>query len=85
MTHFNAAVLALLTAEDDPAVLVTVRASRMRSHAGQISFPGGGKEGDETPVQTALRETFEEVGICPEDIDVDGQMPAIVAPRTGQK
>jgi len=35
----------------------------MRNHAGQISFPGGGREGIETVLQTALREAEEEIGL----------------------
>ncbi|QRV02338.1 CoA pyrophosphatase [Arcanobacterium phocisimile] len=85
MKQFNAAVLALLSTEEFPALLVTVRASGMRTHAGQISLPGGGRDSTETPAQTALRETWEEVGIAPEDIEIDGEMPEITAPQTGKK
>lgn len=43
-------------------VLFAVRPTDLRQHAGQIGFPGGMRDGDETPVETALRECFEEVG-----------------------
>lgn len=44
-------------------VLFTERARHMKNHAGQISFPGGGREGVETVLQTALREAEEEIGL----------------------
>ena len=52
---------------DDADMLVTVRASTLRHHAGQAAFPGGASDpGDEGPIYTALREANEETGI---DID----------------
>ena len=59
-----ASVLVPIIARDEPTVLFTVRARHLRSGSGQISFPGGGAEaGDPTPEYTALRETFEEIGL----------------------
>lgn len=46
-----------------PTVLFTKRTEKLAKHAGQISFPGGRIEPDETPESAALRETDEEVGI----------------------
>jgi 8-oxo-dGTP pyrophosphatase MutT (NUDIX family) len=49
---------------DDADLLVTVRASTLRHHAGQAAFPGGAADpGDEGPIHTALREATEETGI----------------------
>jgi 8-oxo-dGTP pyrophosphatase MutT (NUDIX family) len=49
---------------DEADLLVTVRASTLRHHAGQAAFPGGAADpGDDGPVQTALREANEETGI----------------------
>ncbi|WP_458317570.1 NUDIX hydrolase [Mycolicibacterium brisbanense] len=49
---------------DDADLLVTVRASTLRHHAGQAAFPGGATDpGDEGPVATAFREAWEETGI----------------------
>ena len=72
----DAAVLALFSGPQDSAtgglpddadLLVTVRASTLRHHAGQAAFPGGAADpGDEGPIHTALREANEETGI---DID----------------
>lgn len=44
-------------------VLFTERARHMKNHPGQISFPGGAREGVETVLQTALREAEEEIGL----------------------
>jgi 8-oxo-dGTP pyrophosphatase MutT (NUDIX family) len=52
---------------DDADLLLTVRASTLRHHAGQAAFPGGASDpGDEGPVATALREAHEETGIDPD-------------------
>src|SRR5262249_45138167 len=59
-----AAVLAPIVKRDSGwTMLFTQRAHDLPSHAGQISFPGGRMEQGETPVQTALRETQEEIGL----------------------
>lgn len=47
---------------DELHVILTLRTESIR-HAGQISFPGGRREGNETPEETALRETEEEIGV----------------------
>lgn len=70
----QAAVLVPLTVRDEGlSVLLTVRTSNLRSHAGQISFPGGGaEECDADAINTALRETEEEVGIARDFVEVAG-------------
>jgi 8-oxo-dGTP pyrophosphatase MutT (NUDIX family) len=58
-----AVLLALYETPDGPALLYTRRTDTMRSHAGQISFPGGRVERGESPRDAALRESAEEVGL----------------------
>jgi len=59
-----AAVLAPIVARPEGlTVLLTLRASHLRSHSGQVAFPGGKVDPGETPLQTALREAEEEVGL----------------------
>lgn len=60
-------------------LLFTKRTELVEHHKGQISFPGGGREeGDSDLLHTALRETREEVGVRPEDVEPIGQLDDIV-------
>lgn len=69
----RAAVLIPIFEEDGEArVVLTRRSSSLRSHRGEVSFPGGRIEADETPLQAALREAEEEVGLDPAPIEVLG-------------
>lgn len=62
-------------------VLLTRRADRMRHHAGQIAFPGGGVEaGDADAAATALREAQEETGLEPAGVEVLGMLPEVHIP-----
>ncbi len=57
-------------------ILLTRRARHLKNHPGQISFPGGSRESrDLSLLQTALRETFEEIGILPHQVNVIGELP----------
>jgi 8-oxo-dGTP pyrophosphatase MutT (NUDIX family) len=70
------AVLALLW-NDAGAwnLLITLRGDQLADHGGQVAFPGGRAEaGDSSPLQTALREAFEEVGIPPDQVDPLGML-----------
>src|SRR4051794_14872216 len=53
------------------------RRDDLRRHAGEISFPGGRREDGETLLRTALRETHEEIGLLPEDVDVVGALEPV--------
>nr|WP_235829546.1 CoA pyrophosphatase [Croceicoccus estronivorus] len=72
-TFRPAAVLAAITERERPGFLFIHRPSNMRSHPGQVAFPGGKIDGDETPVEAALREAWEELGIRESDVTVIGQ------------
>lgn len=67
-----AAVLAAITERDRPGFLLIHRPSNMRSHPGQVAFPGGKIDPGETPVEAALREAWEELGIHERDVTVIG-------------
>jgi len=65
----------ILRAEGEPHLLFTRRTDRLARHSGQVSFPGGRSEqSDLSPVETALRETFEETGIAPSFVTVAGYL-----------
>lgn len=67
-----AAVLAAVTERERPGFLLIHRPSNMRSHPGQVAFPGGKIDPGETPVEAALREAWEELGIHERDVTVIG-------------
>lgn len=70
-----ASVLVPLVTHPVPTVLLTRRTERLQDHAGQVSFPGGSREArDATPVETALRETEEEIGLGREHVEVVGYL-----------
>jgi 8-oxo-dGTP pyrophosphatase MutT (NUDIX family) len=56
-------------------VLFTLRTEHLAYHPGQISFPGGRAEGDESLVETALREAREEIGLEPDQAEILGTLP----------
>jgi len=60
-------------------VILTQRPETMPSHPGQIAFPGGKREAGEPILQTALRETQEEIGVGAHDIKIIGRMPSFNA------
>ena len=68
----EAAVLIGITERDEPGVILTVRRDDMRTHAGQIAFPGGRIDSGEDAVAAALREANEEVLLNPESVEVVG-------------
>jgi 8-oxo-dGTP pyrophosphatase MutT (NUDIX family) len=70
-----AAVLIPVIDRPQPTVLLTQRAAHLNDHAGQISFPGGKIDTtDASPLDTALREADEEVGLAREFIDPIGYL-----------
>jgi 8-oxo-dGTP pyrophosphatase MutT (NUDIX family) len=70
----------LLRADDDVDVLFTLRTSTMRSHRGQISFPGGRVDDGEDAITAALREMYEETGVEAHDVTVLGSLSSIWVP-----
>jgi 8-oxo-dGTP pyrophosphatase MutT (NUDIX family) len=74
----RSAVLVPILLHDVPSILLTLRASTLSSHAGQVAFPGGRIEPGETPEAAALREAAEEVGLDPRLPRLAGRLPALV-------
>lgn len=68
-------LIPILRAPAGPQVLLTQRTAHLRHHGGQISFPGGGAEStDVDAAQTALRESQEELGLLPDQVQVVGYL-----------
>lgn len=75
----RAAVLVPLYERDGELYfLLTKRAETLSLHRGEVSFPGGRcGDRDHSPLETALREAYEEVGIRPEDVEVVGELDEV--------
>ena len=65
---------------EGPELLLTERAHHMRSHPGQVSFPGGSIDEGETPREAALREAWEETGVEPAAVEVFAELPELWLP-----
>lgn len=77
--HLRAGVLVPIEwAAGEPVVVATLRASRLRQHAGEVAFPGGKPDpGDRDLEHTALREAEEEIGLPPARVQVLGALSAM--------
>lgn len=69
-----AAVLVAITDRPHPGVILTVRREHMRTHAGQVAFPGGRLDPGEDAVAAALREAHEEILLDPETVEIVGRI-----------
>jgi 8-oxo-dGTP pyrophosphatase MutT (NUDIX family) len=71
-----AAVLVPIIMEAEPRILLTRRAEHLRSHGGQVSFPGGRIDPEDASAEAAaLREAWEEVALDPAAVEVIGRLP----------
>ena len=75
-----AVLIGLFKKNDEWCFSLIRRPMNEKNHPGQIALPGGAMEKNETLMNTALREAFEEVGIKPEDVEIIGQLTPIPVP-----
>ena len=69
-------LIPVLTFKEDLEILLTKRSINLRNHPGQIAFPGGKKEEcDSNPMETALREAEEEIGLKTSHVEVVSSLP----------
>ena len=76
----SAVLIPIIEINNEPHLLLTQRALNMKHQPGDFCFPGGGCEGDETPEETAIRETWEELGIPQDKIKIIGPTDFIATP-----
>lgn len=75
-----AVLIPLIARPEGTTVLLTQRSAALRSHSGQVAFPGGRIDGpDETPVEAALREAQEEIGLDPSRVEPFGRLDAYLS------
>jgi 8-oxo-dGTP pyrophosphatase MutT (NUDIX family) len=81
-----AVLLPLFGWPEEPGLIFTERRADLRSHAGEISFPGGRRdEGDSDFVATALREAEEEIALDPAAVEIGGALPPTTTFATGYR
>ncbi|MBL8321327.1 MAG: CoA pyrophosphatase, partial [Acinetobacter sp.] len=74
--YAQAAVLIAVTDEADPKILLTRRSAYLSNHAGEVSFPGGKRDPNDTSnIVAALREAQEETALNPFDVQLLGDLP----------
>ena len=76
----KAAVLVAVLLEPEPSIILTKRTSNLSTHSGQIAFAGGSLDAFETPVEAALREAHEEIGLEPKHVQVLGLLDDVWTP-----
>jgi 8-oxo-dGTP pyrophosphatase MutT (NUDIX family) len=79
-TRAGAVLMLFGNGPQGPDLLLTERAHHMRSHPGQVSFPGGSIDDGETAQEAALREAYEETGLVPAGVDVFAELPPLWLP-----
>ena len=80
-----AAVMILIFADEQGRLklVLTLRNAELRGHSGQVSFPGGRQDpGDASLTCTALRETYEEIGIHSDALQILGELPSVYIPTS---
>lgn len=76
----EAGVLMAITDHPEPHIVLTQRAMHLNSHAGEVAFPGGKREHQDSDIiETALRESHEEICLAPMEVEVVSPMPPSVS------
>lgn len=71
----SASILIPIFEQDGMAnIVLTRRSAELRRHAGEVAFPGGKLEEGETAEQAAIREAYEEIGLDPADVEIEGRL-----------
>lgn len=79
----RAAVLIPIEITGNPEVILTVRSLNLNSHGGEVALPGGRYDDeDQTLMRTALRESHEEIGLVPDQVEIIGELRPFIS-KTG--
>ena len=76
--YASAVLVPVINTGDHLEIILTMRSSALRHHAGQISFPGGRLDEGEGVIDAALRESHEEIGLNPKSVDILGFLPGVL-------
>lgn len=76
-SHSAAVIAAILPYQDHWVIPLTLRPSNLPDHAGQVSLPGGRREGEESSIETACREMSEELGCTTDGLVIAGELPSL--------
>lgn len=76
----SAVLIPILIRDGEYRLLFEVRSSDLKTQPGEVCFPGGGMEKDETPRQTAVRETMEELLVTENQIEIIGKLDPSTTP-----
>ena len=85
LKRYASVLICLFPVNDNWSFFLTKRSNSVEHHKGQISFPGGVIEKDEDPMNAALRETNEEIGIQSKRIQIIGELSSIYIPVSNFK
>jgi len=76
----EAGILVPVTNEKDPQIILTRRAEHLKTHRGQVAFPGGKVDPEDADtLATALRESEEEIGLAPEQVRYVGELSQLIS------
>lgn len=78
--RFGSVLIPIYVHNDELHTSLMMRPKYNGVHSAQVSFPGGSREGDETPELTALRESHEELGIFPDHVQILGKLTEVFIP-----
>lgn len=76
----EAAVLVPILKKEEPEIILTLRADNLSTHSGEVAFPGGKRDAaDSSLLETALRESYEEIALSHQDVEVVGTLQTLIS------